>query len=225
MASSSDDDDDDPILAQIRKQIQDDDVKYGAPSGPTRRQTTETVVRHVRDAGQPRGMPAPAYKPRLVVARRGAETGDASTASRTAGTSAASGREPGESTTTTDVTRIGSSHLESSAALASLEAILADDSAFRPSRPASDPASDASTREIEETVSRVDLAASEAERTRAELRARVVGIMSKVDDMTASSERLREIESMAAELHERTADFSAELKEVARINEVRLDDD
>jgi hypothetical protein len=135
MASSSDDDDDDPILAQIRKQIQDDDVKYGAPSGPTRRQTTETVVRHVRDAGQPRGMPAPAYKPRLVVARRGAETGDASTASRTAGTSAASGREPGESTTTTDVTRIGSSHLESSAALASLEAILADDSAFRPSRP------------------------------------------------------------------------------------------
>ena len=115
--------------------------------------------------------------------------------------------------------------MESSAALASLEAILADDSAFRPSRPASDPASDASTREIEETVSRVDLAASEAERTRAELRARVVGIMSKVDDMTASSERLREIESMAAELHERTADFNAELKEVARINEVRLDDD
>ena len=74
-------------------------------------------------------------------------------------------------------------------------------------------------------MSRVDLAASEAERTRAELRARVVGIMSKVDDMTASSERLREIESMAAELHERTTDFSAELKEVARINEVRLDDD
>ena len=30
---------------------------------------------------------------------------------------------------------------------------------------------------------------------------------------------------MAAELHERTKDFSAELKEVARINEVRLDDD
>ena len=72
---------------------------------------------------------------------------------------------------------------------------------------------------------RADDAASEAERTRGELRARVSGIMAKVDDMTASSASLREIESMAKELHERTSDFGKELVEVARINDVRLDDD
>ena len=72
-SSDDDDDDDDPILTRIRQQIQDDDVKYGKPPGVDasvrQQQTTATVVRHVRDAG-PRGMPAPTYRPRLVVARR-----------------------------------------------------------------------------------------------------------------------------------------------------------
>ena len=264
VSASSSDDDDDPILTRIRQQIQDDDVKYGKPPGVDasvrQQQTTATVVRHVRDAG-PRGMPAPTYRPRLVVARRAggdadggagtspgpsqlevnnldpgrvdthAATHRGATQARVGRTSAAiriarvgaAGTSTKPATDATDLeTR---SHVESSAALAELEAILADDAAFRPSRSTSAAAADASSRDLEETMRRADDAASEAERTRGELRARVSGIMAKVDDMTASSASLREIESMAKELHERTSDFGKELVEVARINAVRLDDD
>ena len=265
-ASSSDDDDDDdddPILTRIRQQIQDDDVKYGKPgvdASVRQQQTTATVVRHVRDAG-PRGMPAPTYRPRLVVARRAggdadggagtspgpsqlevpnlhpgrvdihAATHRGATQARVGRTSAAiriacagaagTSTKPAEDATNLE-TR---SHVESSAALAELEAILADDAAFRPSRSTSAAPADASSKDLEETMRRVDRAAYEAERTRGELRARVSGIMAKVDDVTASSASLREIESMAKELHERTSDFGKELVEVARINDVRLDDD
>ena len=262
--SASSSDDDDPILTRIRQQIQDDDVKYGKPPGVDasvrQQQTTATVVRHVRDAG-PRGMPAPTYRPRLVMARRaggdadgGAGTSpgpsqlevhnldpgrvDAHAATHRGATQARVGRtsaairiaRAGAAGTSTkpaeDATDLETrSHAESSAALAELEAILADDSAFRPSRSTSAAAADASSKDLEETMRRADRAASEAERTRGELRARVSGIMAKVDDMTASSASLREIESMAKELHERTSDFGKELVEVARINAVRLDDD
>ena len=266
-ASSSDDDDDDdddPILTRIRQQIQDDDVKYGKPgvdASVRQQQTTATVVRHVRDAG-PRGMPAPTYRPRLVVARRAggdadggagtspgpsqlevpnlhpgrvdthAATHRGATQARVGRTSAAiriaragaAGTSTKPATDATDL-ETRATHIESSAALAELEAILADDAAFRPSRSTSAAAADASSRDLEETMRRADDAASEAERTRGELRARVSGIIAKVDDMTASSASLREIESMAKELHERTSDFGKELVEVARINDVRLDDD
>ena len=263
-SSDDDDDDDDPILTRVRQQIQDDDVKYGKPPGVDasvrQQQTTATVVRHVRDAG-PRGMPAPTYRPRLVVARRagvdadgGAGTSpgpsqlevnnldpvrvDTHAATHRGATQARVGRTSaairiacaGAAGTSTkpaeDATNLETrSHVESSAALAELEAILADDAAFRPSRSTSAAPADASSKDLEETMRRVDRAASEAERTRGELRARVSGIMAKVDDVTASSASLREIESMAKELHERTSDFGKELVEVARINDVRLDDD
>ena len=264
-SSDDDDDDDDPILTRIRQQIQDDDVKYGKPPGVDasvrQQQTTATVVRHVRDAG-PRGMPAPTYRPRLVVARRAgvdadggagtspgpsqlevnnldpgrvdthAATHRGATQARVGRTSAAiriaragaAGTSTKPATDATDL-ETRATHIESSAALAELEAILADDAAFRPSRSTSAAAADASSRDLEETMRRADDAASEAERTRGELRARVSGIIAKVDDMTASSASLREIESMAKELHERTSDFGKELVEVARINDVRLDDD
>ena len=264
-SSDDDDDDDDPILTRIRQQIQDDDVKYGKPPGVDasvrQQQTTATVVRHVRDAG-PRGMPAPTYRPRLVVARRAgvdadggagtspgpsqlevnnldpgrvdthAATHRGATQARVGRTSAAiriaragaAGTSTKPATDATDL-ETRATHIESSAALAELEAILADDAAFRPSRSTSAAPADASSKDLEETMRRVDRAASEAERTRGELRARVSGIMAKVDDMTASSASLREIESMAKELHERTSDFGKELVEVARINAVRLDDD
>lgn len=262
-SSSDDDDDDDPILTRIRQQIQDDDVKYGKPPGVDasvrQQQTTATVVRHVRDAG-PRGMPAPTYRPRLVVARRAgvdadggagtspgpsqlevnnldparvdthAATHRGATQARVGRTSAAiriarAGAAGTSTKPATDATDLETrSHVESSAALAELEAILADDAAFRPSRSAA-AAADASSNDLEETMRRADDAASEAERTRGELRARVSAIAAKVDDMTASSASLREIESMAEELHERTSDFGEELVEVARINDVRLDDD
>ena len=263
-SSDDDDDDDDPILTRVRQQIQDDDVKYGKPPGVDasvrQQQTTATVVRHVRDAG-PRGMPAPTYRPRLVVARRAggdadggagtspgpsqlevnnldpgrvdthAATHRGATQARVGRTSAAiriarAGAAGTSTKPATDATDLETrSHVESSAALAELEAILADDAAFRPSRSTSAAAADASSRDLEETMRRADDAASEAERTRGELRARVSGIIAKVDDMTASSASLREIESMAKELHERTSDFGKELVEVARINDVRLDDD
>ena len=263
-SSDDDDDDDDPILTRIRQQIQDDDVKYGKPPGVDasvrQQQTTATVVRHVRDAG-PRGMPAPTYRPRLVVARRAgvdadggagtspgpsqlevnnldpvrvdthAATHRGATQARVGRTSAAiriarAGAAGTSTKPATDATDLETrSHVESSAALAELEAILADDAAFRPSRSTSAAPADASSKDLEETMRRVDRAAYEAERTRGELRARVSGIMAKVDDVTASSASLREIESMAKELHERTSDFGKELVEVARINDVRLDDD
>ena len=206
-------------------------------------------------------MPAPTYRPRLVVARRAggdadggagtspgpsqlevnnldpgrvdthAATHRGATQARVGRTSAAiriarAGAAGTSTKPATDATDLETrSHVESSAALAELEAILADDAAFRPSRSTSAAPADASSKDLEETMKRVDRAASEAERTRGELRARVSGIMAKVDDMTASSASLREIESMAKELHERTSDFGKELVEVARINDVRLDDD
>ena len=206
-------------------------------------------------------MPAPTYRPRLVVARRAgvdadggagtspgpsqlevnnldpvrvdthAATHRGATQARVGRTSAAiriarAGAAGTSTKPATDATDLETrSHVESSAALAELEAILADDAAFRPSRSTSAAAADASSRDLEETMRRADDAASEAERTRGELRARVSGIIAKVDDMTASSASLREIESMAKELHERTSDFGKELVEVARINDVRLDDD
>ena len=238
-------------------------MKYGKPgvdASVRQQQTTATVVRHVRDAG-PRGMPAPTYRPRLVVARKAggdadggagtspgpsqlevpnlhpgrvdihAATHRGATQARVGRTSAAiriarAGAAGTSTKPATDATDLETrSHVESSAALAELEAILADDAAFRPSRSTSAAAADASSRDLEETMRRADDAASEAERTRGELRARVSGIIAKVDDMTASSASLREIESMAKELHERTSDFGKELVEVARINDVRLDDD
>jgi hypothetical protein len=97
-----------------------------------------------------------------------------------------------------------------------LEALLANDAMFRaPAPPAP---------EWEAAVSRAAEEAGSVERFGSALRTRVSSARRRVDDLRGSSELLREIEEMTAELGARTASFGRELAEVAKLNDVALDD-
>lgn len=98
-----------------------------------------------------------------------------------------------------------------------LESILADDSTFRapaPPRP-----------EWEAMASRAADEAGAVERRGCALRTRVLSVRERVDHLQGSSDLLREIEAMTAELGERTASFGRELTEVAKLNDVHISDE
>lgn len=98
-----------------------------------------------------------------------------------------------------------------------LESMLADDSTFRapaPPRP-----------EWEAMASRAADEAGAVERRGCALRTRVSSVRERVDHLQGSSDLLREIEAMTAELGERTASFGRELTEVAKLNDVHISDE
>ena len=76
--------------------------------------------------------------------------------------------------------------------------------------------------EWDAAMSRATEEAGAVERSGRALRLRVSSARQRVENLRGSSDILREIEEMTAELGARTASFGRELEEVAKLNDVKL---
>ena len=227
---SSCSDDDDEILRVIRAEIARDDasrrarhqsasasatvVQRGrAPLAASRVQPARRapapprvpMVPPVRDAGRSSNSTSGTLPPivtsssRISSSRTSSSTISSSrTSSSTIPSSAPRGPPPAPS-----------SHASSTAALAELEAALADDAAFRALVRGPPP-------EWESTASRAATEASAAGRDGEDLRAKISHARMRVDALAKSFDALGEIEALSREMGVRTETFSREANDATR---------
>ena len=217
---SSCSDDDDEILRVIRAEIARDDASrrarhqsasasatvvqrgrapLAAPRVPPARRAPAPprvpVVPSVRDARRSSNSTAGTLPPIVTSSSR---TSSSRTSSSTVPTSAPRGPPPPLP-----------SHASSTAALAELEAALADDAAFRALVRGPPP-------EWESTANRAATEASAADRDGEDLRAKISHARTRVDALAKSFDALGEIEALSREMGERTETFSREVDAAAR---------
>ena len=217
---SSCSDDDDEILRVIRAEIARDDasrrarhqsasasatvVQRGrAPLAASRVQPARRapapprvpMVPPVRDAGRSSNSTSGTLPPIVTSSSR---TSSSRTSSSTIPSSAPRGPPPAPS-----------SHASSTAALAELEAALADDAAFRALVRGPPP-------EWESTASRAATEASAAGRDGEDLRAKISHARMRVDALAKSFDALGEIEALSREMGVRTETFSREANDATR---------
>jgi hypothetical protein len=153
------------------------------------------VVPSVRDARRSSNSTAGTLPPIVTSSSR---TSSSRTSSSTVPTSAPRGPPPPPP-----------SHASSTAALAELEAALADDAAFRALVRGPPP-------EWESTANRAATEASAADRDGEDLRAKISHARTRVDALAKTFDALGEIEALSRELGERTETFSREVDDAAR---------
>lgn len=221
---SSCSDDDDEILRVIRAEIARDDASrrarhqsasasatvvqrgrapLAAPRVPPARRAPAPprvpVVPSVRDARRSSNSTAGTLPPIVTSSSRtsSSRTSSSRTSSSTVPTSAPRGPPPPPP-----------SHASSTAALAELEAALADDAAFRALVRSPPP-------EWESTANRAATEASAADRDGEDLRAKISHARTRVDALAKSFDALGEIEALSREMGERTETFSREVDDAA----------